>query len=195
MQQTAMDTGSVTDLRYINNAISTAKKVMLYSTHSSLGGLQATTFAMDMGATLSNLSTKASSDMYYDWWVPLLLNCSHGKATAYKLVLQFCLAVQARKFEGCYERLEGSLLVMCRKGKNCQPNFRKNVHPDPSKSCGPYKPLTQDVLAAGTASREASKNNESLLMKVSRDSRELAEQVKTGKQHMASTGTFRHPQS
>uniref|UniRef100_A0AAY5EX59 N(4)-(Beta-N-acetylglucosaminyl)-L-asparaginase n=1 Tax=Electrophorus electricus TaxID=8005 RepID=A0AAY5EX59_ELEEL len=23
---------------------------------------------------------------------------------------------------------------------NCQPNFRKNVLPDPSKSCGPYKP-------------------------------------------------------
>lgn len=23
---------------------------------------------------------------------------------------------------------------------NCQPNYRKNVFPDPSKSCGPYKP-------------------------------------------------------
>lgn len=62
-----MATGAVTDLRYINNAIGTARKVMQYSTHSSLGGLQATTFAVDMGATLSNLSTKASSDMYYAW--------------------------------------------------------------------------------------------------------------------------------
>ncbi|XP_042349534.1 N(4)-(beta-N-acetylglucosaminyl)-L-asparaginase [Plectropomus leopardus] len=24
---------------------------------------------------------------------------------------------------------------------NCQPNYRKNVIPDPSKSCGPYKPM------------------------------------------------------
>uniref|UniRef100_A0A8C1WPP3 N(4)-(Beta-N-acetylglucosaminyl)-L-asparaginase n=1 Tax=Cyprinus carpio TaxID=7962 RepID=A0A8C1WPP3_CYPCA len=24
--------------------------------------------------------------------------------------------------------------------QNCQPNYRKNVFPDPSKSCGPYKP-------------------------------------------------------
>uniref|UniRef100_A0A1A8QUX8 Aspartylglucosaminidase n=1 Tax=Nothobranchius rachovii TaxID=451742 RepID=A0A1A8QUX8_9TELE len=23
---------------------------------------------------------------------------------------------------------------------NCQPNYRKNVTPDPSKSCGPYRP-------------------------------------------------------
>ncbi|TNM98907.1 hypothetical protein fugu_013471 [Takifugu bimaculatus] len=24
---------------------------------------------------------------------------------------------------------------------NCQPNYRKNVYPDPSKYCGPYKPV------------------------------------------------------
>jgi len=29
---------------------------------------------------------------------------------------------------------------------NCQPNFRKNVSPDPSKSCGPYTPLKQRQL-------------------------------------------------
>ena len=68
-EQTTMATGAVTDLRYINNAIGTARKVMQYSTHSSLGGLQATTFAVDMGAKLSNLSTKTSSDMYYAWCV------------------------------------------------------------------------------------------------------------------------------
>lgn len=73
-EQTAMETGSVTDLRYINNAIGTARKVMEFSTHSSLGGLQATTFAVDMGAHLSNLSTRVSSDMYYAWWVLVALN-------------------------------------------------------------------------------------------------------------------------
>ncbi|KAI8502955.1 hypothetical protein Bbelb_196570 [Branchiostoma belcheri] len=30
--------------------------------------------------------------------------------------------------------------------KKCQPNYRKNVSPDPSKSCGPYKPLNTDKL-------------------------------------------------
>ncbi|XP_020813808.1 putative N(4)-(beta-N-acetylglucosaminyl)-L-asparaginase GG24090 [Drosophila serrata] len=28
------------------------------------------------------------------------------------------------------------------RANNCQPNFRKNVHPDPKVSCGPYSPLT-----------------------------------------------------
>jgi len=27
------------------------------------------------------------------------------------------------------------------KEQNCQPNYRVNVSPDPSKSCGPYKPI------------------------------------------------------
>ena len=35
-----MDVGAVTDLQYINNAISTARKVMEHSLHTSLGGLQ-----------------------------------------------------------------------------------------------------------------------------------------------------------
>ncbi|KAK6105365.1 Asparaginase family protein [Brugia pahangi] len=31
---------------------------------------------------------------------------------------------------------------------NCQPNYRKNVSPDPTKSCGPYKPTSdKDKLA------------------------------------------------
>ncbi|VDO15187.1 unnamed protein product [Brugia timori] len=31
---------------------------------------------------------------------------------------------------------------------NCQPNYRKNVSPDPTKSCGPYKPTNdKDKLA------------------------------------------------
>ena len=71
--QTAMDMGAVTDLRYINNAITTARTVMQHSLHSSLGGLQATSFAVEMGAKLSNLSTPTSSDMYYAWWVVALM--------------------------------------------------------------------------------------------------------------------------
>lgn len=27
---------------------------------------------------------------------------------------------------------------------NCQPNFRQNVSPDPTTSCGPYKPISKD---------------------------------------------------
>ena len=43
--QTDMDVGAVTDLQYINDAISTARKVMRHSMHSSLGGLQVCTTA------------------------------------------------------------------------------------------------------------------------------------------------------
>lgn len=32
------------------------------------------------------------------------------------------------------------------KTKNCQPNFRRNVLPDPRKSCGPYYPADEDSL-------------------------------------------------
>ena len=35
-----MDIGAVTYIQYINDAISTARKVMRHSMHSSLGGLQ-----------------------------------------------------------------------------------------------------------------------------------------------------------
>ncbi|CAL5223730.1 g6289 [Coccomyxa viridis] len=101
MDGTRMDVGAVTDLQYINNAISTARKVMEHSLHTSLGGLQATNFAVEMGGQLANLSTEVSSKMYYDW-----------------------------------------------KAANCQPNFRKAVHPDPTKSCGPYKPLSRAELSS-----------------------------------------------
>ncbi|KAK3741573.1 hypothetical protein QZH41_012518 [Actinostola sp. cb2023] len=29
---------------------------------------------------------------------------------------------------------------------NCQPNYRQNVIPDPTKSCGPYKPLKENSI-------------------------------------------------
>ena len=40
---------------------------------------------------------------------------------------------------------------MRRKAANCQPNFRKAVKPDPSKSCGPYKPLSKAEISKGSA--------------------------------------------
>ncbi|XP_062404992.1 N(4)-(beta-N-acetylglucosaminyl)-L-asparaginase [Sardina pilchardus] len=33
-------------------------------------------------------------------------------------------------------------------GQNCQPNFRKNVSPDPRSSCGPYKPSVEEMRRA-----------------------------------------------
>ncbi len=50
--------------------------------------------------------------------------------------------------------------------KNCQPNYRQNVLPDPSQSCGPYTPITEArnyrsaaaaaaVASAGLASRRS----------------------------------------
>lgn len=36
------------------------------------------------------------------------------------------------------------------KKTNCQPNYRQNVSPDPSKSCGPYMPVkTEDLKMSG----------------------------------------------
>ncbi|XP_068615367.1 N(4)-(beta-N-acetylglucosaminyl)-L-asparaginase-like [Brachionichthys hirsutus] len=40
---------------------------------------------------------------------------------------------------------------------NCQPNYRKNVVPDPSKSCGPYKPSV--ALKQSNRTRHANTNS------------------------------------
>ena len=44
--QTGMNVGAVTDLQYINSAISTARKVMIHSLHTSLGGLQVSSLSL-----------------------------------------------------------------------------------------------------------------------------------------------------
>ncbi|KAL3149107.1 hypothetical protein ABBQ32_001948 [Trebouxia sp. C0010 RCD-2024] len=62
-----MDVGSVCDLRHVKHAIATARAVMDYTTHTTLSGLQATAFALEMGLKLTNLSTPASSHSYYSW--------------------------------------------------------------------------------------------------------------------------------
>lgn len=43
---------------------------------------------------------------------------------------------------------------------NCQPNFRKNVSPDPSTSCGPYKPLVKQFVKQSWTSRKELKFDE-----------------------------------
>lgn len=65
--QADMQLGSVCDLRHVKDAIATARAVMEHTTHSTLSGLQATAFALEMGLRLTNLSTPASSNAYYSW--------------------------------------------------------------------------------------------------------------------------------
>lgn len=65
--QRDMRVGSVCDLRHVKDAISTARLVMDYTTHTTLSGLQATAFAQEMGMMLTNLSTPASSSVFYAW--------------------------------------------------------------------------------------------------------------------------------
>ncbi|KAK9820305.1 hypothetical protein WJX72_008767 [[Myrmecia] bisecta] len=67
MEGTNMDAGAVSDLRHVKHAIGTARLVMEHTNHTMLAGLQATAFAVEMGMKLANLSTPASSDMYYRW--------------------------------------------------------------------------------------------------------------------------------
>ena len=63
-----MNVGSVCDLRHVKDAIITARAVMDHTIHTTLSGLQATAFALEMGLKLTNLSTPASSNVYYSWW-------------------------------------------------------------------------------------------------------------------------------
>lgn len=66
--QEDMNVGSVCDLRQVKEAIATARAVMDHTSHTTLSGLQATAFALQMGLKLTNLSTPASSNAYYTWW-------------------------------------------------------------------------------------------------------------------------------
>ncbi|KRZ32154.1 putative N(4)-(beta-N-acetylglucosaminyl)-L-asparaginase [Trichinella pseudospiralis] len=90
------DVGAVASLKRIKEAIRVAAAVMKYTKHTLLVGEAATSFALEMGFSESDLHTPESTQMWKTW-------------------------------------VAGS----------CQPNYRKNVVPDPSKSCGPYTPLLQ----------------------------------------------------
>ncbi|XP_077984328.1 N(4)-(Beta-N-acetylglucosaminyl)-L-asparaginase-like isoform X2 [Glandiceps talaboti] len=87
------DVGAVADLRRIKNAISVARSVMEYTTHTLIVGDQATQFAIEMGFKEIDLHTNKSRQIWEDW-----------------------------------------------KNNSCQPNYRQNVTPDPTKYCGPYTP-------------------------------------------------------
>ena len=81
----------------IKNAVSVARAVLQYSTHSLLVGESATRFAIEMGFKEEDLHSYHSIETWENW----------------------------------------------KKG-NCQPNFRRNVKPDPTTSCGPYTPKIQN---------------------------------------------------
>jgi N4-(beta-N-acetylglucosaminyl)-L-asparaginase len=42
---------------------------------------------------------------------------------------------------------------------SCQPNFRMNVVPDPTKYCGPYKPATAEAARAATSDQAKTESN------------------------------------
>ncbi len=65
--QSTMAVGAVSSLRHVKQAIRTAHAVMRYTSHTLLTGLQATTFAMEMGLPLASLTTRASAKMHADW--------------------------------------------------------------------------------------------------------------------------------
>lgn len=93
MDGTTMNVGAVGDLRHIKNAISVARRVMDYTSHTLLVGESASKFAESMGFLPEDLSTAVSRAIHADWLA-----------------------------------------------QSCQPNYWRNVIPDPSKYCGPYKP-------------------------------------------------------
>jgi hypothetical protein len=81
------------------------------------------------------------------------------------LAEQACMAVGCRSCWKLLLRVPTLIFVCythaCRQAANCQPNFRRGVTPNPSQSCGPYKPILQwqqqtstDVEATAATARE-----------------------------------------
>nr|BAX00386.1 aspartylglucosaminidase [Aurelia sp. SETO] len=56
------------------------------------------------------------------------------------------------------------------KKKSCQPNYWKNVSPDPKTSCGPYKPLRKSELKEEPARNPVDSNNHDTIGMVAIDS-------------------------
>ncbi|CAH0561457.1 unnamed protein product [Brassicogethes aeneus] len=50
------------------------------------------------------------------------------------------------------------------KKNNCQPNFWQNVHPDPTKNCGPYIYATNEITKDGGNSVFGDKNHDTIGM-------------------------------
>ena len=85
----------------------------------------------------SNLTTPESSAAFQAWCAPRRIQCS-----AHTLLSR----------TGARYR---HLCILCqpaehghRKDSSCQPNFRRNVSPDPATHCGPYAPAPDPGVAA-----------------------------------------------
>ncbi|KAL6408227.1 putative asparaginase [Ilyonectria robusta] len=104
MDGATMKSGAVAALRRVRDAISVARHVLEYTTHSMLAGDLATEFAIQNGFKAESLSTEASNKQCLEW-----------------------------------------------REAQCQPNYRLNVSPDASSSCGPYVPQTKGSLGGDAA--------------------------------------------
>ncbi|KAM0539491.1 hypothetical protein ACHAO7_012124, partial [Fusarium culmorum] len=67
MDGDSMNTGAVAALRRVKDAISVARHVLEYTSHSLLAGDQATQFAIENGFKTTNLTTKASAKKCKEW--------------------------------------------------------------------------------------------------------------------------------
>ena len=68
-----MEAGAVANLQHVRDAVSTARLVMQYTSHTLLSGEQADAFAAEMGKKLFNLSTAGSFRNFKIWWGGLKL--------------------------------------------------------------------------------------------------------------------------
>ena len=131
-----MAAGAVAALQASRQAATAARLVMQHSSHTLLAGPAADAFAREMGLPAANLSTPRTAAQHRAWWVATLLSvvmaCNQPHLSG--------LPVSPR----CYR----CSMLSCRRRANCQPNFRRNVVPDPTTSCGPYQPGPADSKAA-----------------------------------------------
>ncbi|KAM0540412.1 hypothetical protein ACHAO7_011199 [Fusarium culmorum] len=67
MDGDSMNTGAVAALRRVKDAISVARHVLEYTSHSLIAGDQATQFAIENGFKTTNLTTKASAKKCKEW--------------------------------------------------------------------------------------------------------------------------------
>lgn len=69
MDGATMRVGAVAALQHIKHAVTAARMVMHYTTHTMLAGLAATEFAVSMGLSPINLTTHDSTTMHNEWCV------------------------------------------------------------------------------------------------------------------------------
>ena len=129
MDGQTMKSGAVAALRRVRDAISVARRVLDYTTHTLLAGDQATNFALENGFVAENITS--------DWSATncLVRRSAHAghSAPSHHPRAAFALLTLVLLFP--------SPLRQNWRASNCQNNFRINVSPDPKTSCGPYKPL------------------------------------------------------